>query len=201
MSDSNSKNQIDLKSGEADLLLDHNYDGIHELDHVLPRWWLWLFYGCILFAAWYAGYYMSGYGPTPRQELKQALQEIEVLKPASTPIKTSGEEDLLAAYKDPNKVKHGAEVFASKCVACHGDKAQGIVGPNLTDDFWIHGKGTLKDIAEVVQNGVADKGMPPWGSLLNSEEIRDVVAFVRSVHGSNPPGAKAPQGDKQEFRD
>lgn len=187
---------------EKSLLLDHNYDGIQELDHVLPRWWLWLFYSTIVFAAWYAGYYMSGNGPTPQQELAVAMQEIAALKPVVTPTEKAGEnESLLAALKDPTKLKMGSEVYAGKCFACHGDKGQGVVGPNLTDDYWIHGKGTLKDVVEVVAAGIPEKGMPPWGTVLTSDELRNVVAFVHSLHGSNPAGAKTAQGDKQDFKD
>jgi cytochrome c oxidase cbb3-type subunit 3 len=201
MSDNKIPPKIELQKGEESLLLDHNYDGIQELDHVLPRWWLWLFYATIVFAAWYSGYYLSGHGPTPQQELIVAMKEIDALKPATSDAKPDDEAELLAAFKDPAKLKHGSEVFAGKCFACHGDKGQGVVGPNLTDDNWIHGKGTLKDIEAVVTTGVPDKGMPPWGPVLTPDELRDVVIFVHSLHGTNPAGAKPPQGEKQEFKD
>lgn len=201
MSDSKTPSQVELHQGEEKLVLDHNYDGIRELDHVLPRWWLWLFYSTIVFAAWYSGYYLSGNGPNPKQELAVAMKQIDSMKPAAPPPSNDQSSDLLAAYKDPAKLKHGSEVFAGKCIACHGDKAQGVIGPNLTDDYWIHGKGTLKDIAAVVTSGVPDKGMPPWGPILTADELRDVVAFVHSMHGSKPAGAKAQQGELQEFKD
>jgi cytochrome c oxidase cbb3-type subunit 3 len=159
-------------------------------------------YGTIIFAAWYCGYYLSGHGPGSRQELAGDMKVISDLRAQAAPPPTqNNSQDLLAAYKDPAKLKHGAEVFVSKCVACHGDKGQGVIGPNLTDDYWIHGKGTLADIAEVVATGVPDKGMPPWGPVLAPDELRDVVAFVHSLHGTNPPGAKPPQGDLQQFAD
>lgn len=203
MSEQNDNSKLNLSKGDEAVLLDHSYDGIRELDHVLPRWWLWLFYVTIVFAAWYVGYYMSGYGPSPRQELAVAMKEIEAMKPAQEPnAGGSGEEEkLLAAFKDAGKLKHGSEVFQGKCLACHGDKGQGLIGPNLTDDYWIHGKGTMKDVAAVVTTGVPDKGMPPWGPILTPDELTDVVAFIHSLHGSNPAGAKAPQGDKQDFKD
>ncbi len=201
MSDSKSRSGVDLQKGEESLLLDHNYDGIHELDHVLPRWWLGIFFATIIFAAWYMGYYMSGRGPTPQQELVVAMKEIEAMRPVTPPSSEGDEEALLAAYKDPVKLKHGKEVFTGKCLACHGEKGQGVVGPNLTDDYWLHGKGTLKDIAAVVVTGVADKGMPPWGPILTADELKDVVAFVHSLHGTAPANPKAPQGEKQDFKD
>ncbi len=202
MSDKNLNENSGVLKGEESLLLDHNYDGIQELDHVLPRWWLWTLYGTIVFAIGYCGYYLTGIGPNPQQELSVALKEIEALSPApsSGGGSASSEGELLAASKDASRVKHGAEVYAGKCLACHGDKGQGIVGPNLTDDFWIHGKGTLSDMANLIAIGVPEKGMPPWGTLLTTDELKDVVAFVHSLHGSNPPGAKAPQGEKQESK-
>jgi cytochrome c oxidase cbb3-type subunit 3 len=195
---------VQLLVGEEQLILDHDYDGIHELNHVLPRWWLGLFYATIVFAAGYAGYYLSGSGPNPRQELVVALRQIEVLKAASAPVTAPSANDktaLFAAFKDPAKIKHGNEVFSAKCVACHGEKAQGVIGPNLTDDYWIHGKGTLVDVATVIASGVPEKGMPPWGPILTADELRDVVAFIHSLHASHPAGAKAAQGDLQEFKD
>ena len=193
---------VEILKGEEDLLLDHNYDGIHELNHVLPKWWLGILYGTILFAAWYMGYYMSGHGPTSRQELAADLRAIEALKPAATNgTPESDKQNLLAAFKNPARLKQGQEVFSGKCLACHGDKGQGLIGPNLTDDFWLQGKGTLQDIAEVVTIGVPEKGMPPWGPVLTNDELADVVEFVRSIRGSNPAGAKASQGIKQESQD
>lgn len=201
MNDSKIPPKVKVLPGEENLLLGHNYDGIEELDHVLPRWWLWLFYITMVFAAWYAGYYLLGSGPSSRQELTAAMKELDALKPTQVPETGNSAEALLAAFKDPTKINHGKEIFAAKCVACHGANGQGVIGPNLTDDFWIHGKGTLKDIASVIATGVPDKGMPPWGPLLTAEEQRDVGGFVHSIHGTNPAGAKPPQGEKQDFKD
>ncbi len=200
MSHESSAHQQDEKNtilkDEENLVLDHNYDGIQELDHPLPNWWLWIFYLTTIFGAFYAGYYLSGYGPTLRDELSVAMQEIEAVKSQ----KPSGDGEttdasLLALVQNPEKVKHGSEVFTGKCAACHGDKGQGLIGPNLTDDFWIHGAGQLTQIAKVISEGVAEKGMPPWGAVLTPDELQDVTAFIRSIHGSQPAGAKEPQGE------
>jgi len=203
MSDETNQNEkLDVREGEQKLLLDHNYDGIQELDHMLPRWWLGLFYATIVFGAFYCGYYLAGMGPTPQQELAAQMLSYEKAKLAAAPAASADNSDaLLAAFKDPSKLKAGAAVFAGKCIPCHGDKAQGVIGPNLTDDFWLHGEGSLKDIAKVVTNGVPDKGMPPWGPVLTPEELTSVVAYVHSLHGTNPPGGKAPQGEKEDFKD
>lgn len=187
----------EILKGEEKLVLDHSYDGIRELDHLLPRWWVWLFFGTVVFAAWYAGYYMFGSGPTPQQELAQAMLEHDSLKPAPA---QDGSAALLAVVGKPENIKHGHEVFALRCVACHGEAGQGGIGPNLTDDYWLHGKGTPQDIAQVVATGVLDKGMPPWGEVLTADEARDVVVFVASIHDTHPTGAKVPQGEKYEER-
>lgn len=187
----------DNKPNEEALLLDHNYDGIQELDNPLPRWWLLTFYITIVFGVAYAIYYMTGIGPDLRQELDVAMQKIEAKRAAAPqPAATAGEDTALrAALNDPRKIATGKDVFQGKCVACHGANAEGGIGPNLTDKNWLHGKGRLQDIAQTIRDGVTEKGMPPWGPVLKDDEIVSVVAYIHSVLGSNPPGAKEPQGD------
>ena len=92
--------------------------------------------------------------------------------------------------------EEGGKVFATKCAPCHGPQLQGSIGPNLTDDFWIHGKGTAAEIAQIVRQGVPDKGMPAWEALLKPEEIQQVAVYVAAAKGSNPPNPKPPQGNK-----
>jgi cytochrome c oxidase cbb3-type subunit 3 len=179
----------------------HNYDGIEELDNHLPNWWLATLYGSIVFAIAYFGYYVIGDGPSLVQEYEHARQESQY----AAYLRGDGnkgptEEQLLAVYKDPGRRKEGQAVFAARCVPCHGDHAQGGIGPNLTDDYWLHG-GKLVEIAHTVSNGVADKGMPPWGPVLKDREIESVVAYIRSLRGSNPAGAKAPQGERVNLSD
>jgi cytochrome c oxidase cbb3-type subunit III len=186
--------------GEAQLL-DHEYDGIRELDNMLPRWWVWLLYGTIVFAAGYSVYYLSGFGPTPQQELAVSLKQIEALKPSPEASGAAATAAIVAVLGNPKNIHEGQEVFKARCVACHGDNAQGVIGPNLTDDFWINGQGRIQDIAQVVANGVPEKGMPPWGPILSDHEARDVVVYIRSLHATNPANAKAPQGDKYEFKE
>ena len=203
MSDSNLPPKNQIMNDEKALLLDHDYDGIQELDHPLPRWWVWGFVATIIFGVLYMGYYMTGPGPGSRQELSTALAEVDALKPPPPAAGAAGPstEELMASFKDATKLKHGSEVYTAKCLACHGDKGQGLIGPNLTDDFWIHGTGTLADVAKVVTTGVPEKGMPPWGPVLTADELKDVVGFVHSLHGTNPAGAKPPQGNQAEFKD
>ena len=182
--------------GEESLLLDHNYDGIQELDHPLPRWWVSLFYLTIVFAAGYVSYYMTGIGPSLREELATSLAEIEARKPAPQPGGDGlSDEALIALAAQPEKVANGKDVFAGKCAACHGDKGQGIIGPNLTDDHWLHGTGKPSEVAAIVRDGVVEKGMPPWGPVLTPDELKNVTAYIRSIHGTKPAGAKEPQGN------
>jgi cytochrome c oxidase cbb3-type subunit 3 len=120
------------------------------------------------------------------------IQSHQLAHPA--PAESEDELEKLAAQS--SIVNQGREVFGSKCAACHGADLQGIIGPNLTDEYWIHGKGTLTDIALVVRSGVLDKGMPSWKEQLKTDEVQAVVVFVASRRGSHPANPKAPQGDK-----
>lgn len=176
-------------------LLDHEYDGIRELDNALPRWWLGTFYGTILFSAIYFAHYVLGPGPTLNEEYERAAKQRELTLLASAPRGSFPDEDaLLAAFNDEGKVRGGSEIYQSKCASCHGPQGQGTIGPNLTDSYWIHG-GKAGDIARVVHKGVAEKGMPPWGSVLSEAEVYSVIAYVHSIRGSEPPNPKAPQGE------
>lgn len=198
-----SENKNDQKNlilkDEEHLVLDHNYDGIQELDHPLPRWWVWLFYLTIAFSIFYVGYYMLGSGPTLKQELDVALKAME--KKKSPNMQETEDDELFIAWaKDGSHLQKGQEVYTSKCAACHGDKGQGLVGPNLTDDHWIHGAGKLTALAHVIREGVVDKGMPPWNQLLSPDEVKSVVAYIVKIHGTNPPGGKPVQGEKYDWK-
>lgn len=190
-----SKNNNDQKDTK---LSGHNYDGIEELDNSLPKWWLNLFYICIAFAAVYFYYYQFGDGKNQIQEYELAKNEQEQKANADKKtVKAFSEAELTDLFKDPARRQAGAVIFASKCLACHGNLGQGGIGPNLTDKYWLHG-GKASDIVRTITQGVADKGMPPWGTLLSADEVNSVASFVRSLQGTNPPGAKAPQGDASE---
>jgi cytochrome c oxidase cbb3-type subunit III len=187
---------------EEGLLLNHDYDGIQELDHPLPSWWLGILYVSIVFSVFYAGYYMTGIGPTLREELEVAMEKIEANKAQASAQGGSADEMeniILANLQNPDKIKNGLAVYTGKCAACHGDQGQGLIGPNLTDDYWMYGKGTLTDIAILIRDGIPEKGMPPWGGILSPDELHDVTAYIRTLHGTNPPGGKEPQGERQDL--
>lgn len=177
----------------------HEYDGIIEHDNPMPTWWLWLFFLTIIFSFIYVIHYELAGGPTLTQELEISMAELEKAKAkssSSAPLET--EESLAAAFAADGMVAKGQEQYTAKCGACHGPQLQGLIGPNLTDKFWVHGKGTRLEILKVIREGVAEKGMPPWAPVMKREEIYAVAAFIISKKGSNPAGAKAPEGEPSE---
>ena len=181
-------------SKEIDKLLDHDYDGIKELDNPLPEWWLLTFYGAIVFAIAYFAYYHLGNGPSLRDELNTDLQQVKQQKLAQEGKSQYDESSLLAVFNDSSQVKLGGTIYKEKCESCHAPGGGGSIGPNLTDKFWIHGEGTLSSIVKVISEGVADKGMPPWGAILKKEELYAVTAYVHTLAGTKPANPKAPQG-------
>ena len=178
------------------LIKDHDYDGIHELDNPLPRWWLLTFYITIVFAVIYFAYYQILGGPDSDQRLATEMSRIRAeQKEAAEEVEEKiATKDYAALVANPEVLAKGKAEFMLKCMACHGDKAQGLIGPNLTDDYWIHGDGTVPAILKVMNDGVPDKGMPSWKGLIPPDLQEDVAVYVYSLYGSNPPGAKAPQG-------
>jgi len=182
------------------LMHDHEYDGIKELDNPLPGWWLMTFYITIVFAVGYYAYYEFLGGPTSDEELAQQMSYIRVEqeKTAEAAKEEMATRDYVALASNQEVLDRGKAEYMVKCMACHGDKGQGLIGPNFTDDYWIHGDGSVPEILKVMNDGVPDKGMPPWKGLISTELQEDVAVYIYSLHGSNPPGAKAPQGEKVE---
>lgn len=181
-----------------DPLLNHEYDGIRELDNPLPGWWKMTFYLAIVFSIFYVYHYHVGSGRSTSEELRDELAAIAMKKHNSKKPEAFSEEALLAAVSDAAVVSQGKEVYVGKCAVCHGNAGQGSIGPNLTDKYWIHGKGDLPSIVGVIQNGVVTKGMPAWGTLLKPEEQIAVTAYVKTLSGTNPANPKAPQGEPVE---
>ena len=130
-----------------------------------------------------------------RAEYLVALRAAEKDLPAAKPA--MGAEAMLAYFKSPGNISGGAAVYQANCIACHGAQGQGVVGPNLTDPFWIHGGGPEAVLASIT-HGYPDKGMPAWKPVLGAEKVRLAAAYVLSLHGLNVAGGKAPQGDKEQ---
>lgn len=189
---SDHKSQID----EAPLT-GHVYDGIQERDNPLPAWWLATFFATIIFSfMYYTHYEISGAGLTLQDELKLEMQNIEKLSKNSTGGPTQSEESLTELMAGASVLDQGKQIFAGKCAACHGQNAEGLIGPNLTDHFWIHGKGKRADILAVIQKGVLEKGMPGWQQVLPDSDVIAVAAYVFSVKDSHPANPKPPQGEE-----
>jgi cytochrome c oxidase cbb3-type subunit 3 len=180
-------------SQEEKPIQDHEYDGIQEFDYPAPFWWQLFFYLSLVFAVGYYAYYEIGNGMSSDERLKTALVEIERARIANRP-KGPDVKELMALVANPDALKSGKEQYAAKCAACHGPDGGGLVGPNLTDRHWIHGKGEVGDIHKVVSDGVLDKGMPAWSALMSTAELNAVVAYVKSLAGTKPSNPKAPQG-------
>jgi cytochrome c oxidase cbb3-type subunit 3 len=178
---------------EKAILLNHNYDGIQEFDHPLPKWWLVTFYGTIIFAAMYIGYFHFGSGPSQEAELENDLAAIQKLAPppASSDDLTA---KAMAMMGDEAAKAAGKVAYLGKCAACHGNLGEGGIGPNLTDNFWIHGDGQAASVVKVIVEGVAEKGMPAWGAIIPPEETSQLTAFIASLKGTSPPNPKAPEG-------
>ncbi len=184
---------------EETVLLSHSYDGIRELDNHLPPWWKYLFYATIVFAVVYMGIYhvwetsplMEGEYEAEMAKAHKEIEEYQAKNAASIDEKT------VKLLTDAKVLATGKEIFDGKCAACHGALGEGGVGPNLTDEFWLHG-GSIHDIFKVIKYGVPEKGMISWKATLKPNEIQDVANYIMSIAGSNPPNAKAPQGIKTD---
>lgn len=211
-------------------LLDHEYDGIQELDNQLPRWWLYLFYVTIVWGVLYMLYYhVLGIGYSSADEYREEMDpsyvrvseaDYKILgvidayhspfyspKQEITPMSLamgSGEKFVLetretdtntyVALTEAADLEAGAAIFTTNCATCHGKLGEGGIGPNLTDDYWIHGAG-VNNIAKSIKYGYPAKGMIAWRGFLKEKQIMQAVSYVMKLHGTNPPNAKPPQGD------
>jgi cytochrome c oxidase cbb3-type subunit 3 len=176
--------------------MDHDYDGIKELDNNLPPWWVYLFYACIVFAVVYLVRFEIMGAPDQEAELKteMAQAKIDVAKYMETAPDLM-DEKTVSLLTDAESLSKGKEIFTTNCVACHRADAGGQIGPNLTDDHWILGGG-IKNLFHTITNGGRDgKGMIAWKASLKPKEIQAVASYVISLRGSNPKDPKAPDGE------
>lgn len=177
--------RIDVDTG-------HDYDGIHEYDNPLPSWWLATFFITVVFAyGYWMHYHVAKGGALPIAEYEAEQADLARLNAATKPVTDAM---LVALSKDPQTTTLGAQVFAQNCVTCHLANAEGKIGPNLTDSYWIHG-GKPTDILKSVTGGWIEKGMPAWLPTLGADRVRAVVAYVETKRNTNAPGGKEPQGE------
>lgn len=174
------------------LLLDHEYDGIRELDNRLPLWWVWLFYLSILFSVIYMGYYhVFQLGELSAAEYARDNAAGQALKSASQ-AKFESTLESLQPSGDSAVIGRGNQVYLTYCAPCHRPDAGGLVGPNLCDDYWIHGP-KFSDNLKVIINGVPDKGMLTWKGVLQPSEIYAVASYIYTLRGTKPPNPKPPE--------
>lgn len=185
---------------EGSLLLNHDYDGIKELDNNLPPWWVYSFYACIVFAAIYlVRYEMLGADNQEmelKKELAQAKIEVEEYMKNAPDLM---DEKTVTLLTDPASLAQGKEIYTTNCAACHRADGGGQIGPNLTDDNWILGGG-IKNVFHTISNGGRDgKGMVSWKTNgMKPKDIQKVASYVLSLRGSNPSEAKEAEGDLWE---
>lgn len=181
---------------ESEIMLDHDYDGIRELDNRIPPWFSWLFYVTIIFAVWYMiHYHVLGTGKLQAEEYEAEVQLAE-LKRAEL-IRTGAfiNEETVTLLTEASDLQAGKAIYDANCVACHGQYGEGLVGPNLTDGYYVHGGG-IKNVFKVVKYGVPAKGMIAWQSQLSPNQMQEVSSYIISLLGTNPPNPKAPEGEK-----
>lgn len=181
---------------EQDIMLDHDYDGIKELDNHLPPWWKALFYLSIVYAVIYLMVFHV-FKSAPLQE-----EEYEIEMALAQAAKSNMEQTIVVDFDESNvpfnddaeALADGKKFFEAQCGMCHKADGGGLAGPNLTDDYWKHG-GSMTDIYNVIKNGVPNTAMISWESKLNPIRLQNVASYVKSLRGTNPPGALPPDGE------
>ncbi len=180
---------------EADMLLDHDYDGIKELDNALPPWWKYGFYITIVVALFYIFKFEVWHtGMNPTQEYAEEMSAAKIQTDAYLASAKENVDENSVVQLDAAGAAAGKEIFTKTCVACHLAEGQGSVGPNLTDEYWIHG-GSIKDIFKTIKYGFPDKGMQSWQTTYSPVQMQQLATYIRTLKGTNPPNPKAPQGD------
>jgi cytochrome c oxidase cbb3-type subunit III len=183
---------------EQTMMMEHAYDGILEIDNPIPAWFMTLFYGSIIVSVVYMfAYHVVGDGQIMTTEYKEQMVEGETIKQAyMKQFASSINENNVTLLKDETSLKEGKKMFTQNCVACHAADGGGGVGPNLTDEFWIHGS-TIKSVYHTISEGVAEKGMIAWKKSLNSIQMQQVASYILSLKGTIPAKPKEPQGTKE----
>lgn len=173
----------------------HDFDGIQEYDNDLPPWWKYMFYVTIVFAIGYMlHYHVFRRGALQEEEYQMEMQEAALI--AAQNVEDPNAVTDFEVLTDGAALESGQAIYLQNCAACHGQAGEGTVGPNLTDEYWIHG-GDVNEIFKTVKFGVPSKGMVPWQGKLTKDQILEVSSYILSLQGSKPANGKEPQGDKE----
>ena len=186
----------DDASIQRELLLNHEYDGIREYDNPMPRWWKWIFWGSFYFAIGYVFHYHIGNGVSIAAGYEADVTEAREREAQAVMGTEVTEESLRKLMADEKMMADAGKLFLQRCAQCHGNHAEGLIGPNLTDEYWIHTNGSLLQLYELIGEGVLSKGMPAWKRQLRPVELGKLAAFVGSISNTNVKGPKPPEGRK-----
>lgn len=191
---SNWNNLKPIEEEEA-LILDHNYDGIKELDNHLPPWWKGLFYLTVVYGVIYIlVFHVLRSAPLQAEQYEMEMAAAEA-QMNNLPVPDVDFDENTVTFTDAAEdLIKGKEVFEQRCATCHKADGGGLAGPNLTDQYWKHGGG-ISNIYKTVKNGVPNTGMLAWENSLSPTRIRQVASYVMTLEGTNPPGGKGPEGD------
>ena len=185
-----------MNNSKEPLLLDHEADGIRELDNLLPRWWVWLFYISIAFSVVYLVYYhVLGGGHLQIAQYEIEKEQGDAIK-ARAVAEFESSLGTLQPSPDPAVLAQGQATFIQLCAPCHRPDGGGLVGPNLTDNYWIHGSNYVDNVKTIL-NGVPEKGMLTWRGVLKPSAIQAVASYIYPLRGTKPPNPKPPENQQQ----
>jgi cytochrome c oxidase cbb3-type subunit 3 len=185
---------------EKDVLLDHDYDGIKELDNVLPPWWVGLFYACVVFAIVYlVRFHVIGDYTQDEEFVAEMVAQDKAVEEYLKTAPDQMNKDKVTLLTDAGALAEGKKIFESNCVACHRADAGGAIGPNLTDENWILGGGIKNVFNTVMEGGRSGKGMVAWKESIKPTEIQKVASYVLSLQGSNPKDPKATEPEAKPW--
>jgi cytochrome c oxidase cbb3-type subunit 3 len=184
---------------EHEIMFNHQYDGIRELDNSLPPWWMAMFYVTILFAGVYMVYYhVADIGISSQEEYTMEIKEANAeVKSYLSTLANKVDENTVTQLKDEASLSAAKSLFSVHCVACHGALGEGGIGPNFTDNYWIYG-GDIKNIFKTIKYGAPEKGMISWQAQLNPSDMQKLGSYIQSLKGTNPPNGKDPQGIEEK---
>ncbi|MDP6923506.1 MAG: c-type cytochrome [Candidatus Scalindua sp.] len=186
---------------EDKIIEGYEYDGITEYDNPCPGWLMYIFYFTALLAIFFVGYHFGSHSKDELLEaytikLKEAQTETEASESTQQP--KISESELLALLQDPAALAEGGEIFGELCALCHGESGEGMIGPNLIDNYWLHGKGKISDIAVSIRSGIPDNGMAAWADRIPEQQILHTAAYIKSIQGTVVEDAKEPDGELVE---